>query len=260
MAGKEGAALAQQTLLAEAQTALAVPQADAWILMIERLATNPDVNVDKLERLLAMQERVLARGAEAEFNAAFSEMQPEIPVIIREHDGDGGKWSFAPLEDIVEPLRPILSKHGFSLAHQTEWPDPRTVKVIGILTHRGGHSRKSEFVAAADNTGSKNGIQALGSSVSYGKRYTTKDLLCIVTRGEDDDGATSEKGKLPPVPEGYEAWFATLEGVALEGLAAFSNAWNKSQPQFRDYISKHTPKELARIRNKANKATNGGQR
>jgi hypothetical protein len=221
--------------------------------MIERLATNPDVNVDKLERLLAMQERVMARGAEAEFNASFAEMQPEIPVIVEKHDGDGGKWTFAPLEDIVEPLRPVLSRHGFSISHQTEWPDPKTVKVIGILTHRAGHARRSEFQATADNTGSKNGIQALGSSVAYGKRYTTKDLLCIVTRGEDDDGASSEKGRQPDAPEGFEAWLSTLEGVAAEGMPAFSDAWNRSSEVYRKHLSRTAPKELARIKTLAGK-------
>lgn len=225
----------------------------AWIAMIERLATNPDVNVDKLEKLLSMQERVMDRVAQAEFNAAFSAMQPEIPVIVASQSGDQGKWMYAPLEDIVEPLRPILAKHGFSLSHQTEWPDAKTVKVIGILTHRCGHARRSEFQGTADNTGSKNGIQALGSSVSYGKRYTTKDLLCIVTRDEDDDGATSDKGKHPEAPVGYDAWFATLEGVASEGMAAFAPAWNKSKDEYRKYLSRTAPAVLVKLKATASK-------
>ncbi len=221
--------------------------------MIERLATNPDVNVDVLERMLAMQERVLARTAEAEYNAAFSAMQPEIPVIIEKHQGDSGKWSYAALEDIIETVRPILAKHGFSLNHKTEWPDAKTVRVIGILKHRAGHSERSEFQSVADNTGSKNGIQALGSSESYGKRYTTKDLLCIVTRGADDDGAKSENFKHPEAPEGYDAWFATLEGVAADGMAAFAPAWNNSKPEFRAYLSKTAPKQLAHLKSTAAK-------
>lgn len=223
-------------------------------LVIERLAANPSVDVSKLERIIELQERILRHEAEAAFNSAFAVMQEEIPVIIESGNGDGGKWSYAPLEDIVAPLRPILAKHGFSLSHQTEWPDAKTVKVIGILTHKAGHARKSEFQSVADQTGSKNAVQSLGSSVAYGRRYTTKDLLCIVTRGEDDDAAKSEKHKQPEAPDGYDAWFATLEGIASEGMPAFSAAWNKSSEKFRTYLSQTAPKTLAALKTKATKA------
>ena len=222
-------------------------------VVIERLAANPSVDVAKLEKIIDLQERILRHEAEAAFNAAFAAMQPEIPVIIEHQIGDGGKWSYAPLEDIVAPLRPILARHGFSLSHETQWPDGKTIKVIGHLTHRNGHARRSEFQSQADNSGSKNTIQALGSSVAYGKRYTTKDLLCIVTKGEDDDGETSEKNKQPESPEGYDAWFATLEGIVTEGMPAFSAAWNKSPENFRSFLSKTAPKVLAALKTKAGK-------
>ena len=144
-----------------------------------------------------------------------------------------------------------LSRHGFSISHQSEWPDKSTVKVIGILTHKGGHARRSEFQAGADQTGSKNAIQALASSVSYGKRYTTKDLLCIVTRKEDDDGERSEKHKQPEAPEGYDAWFAALESVAASGMKDFAPAWNKSKDEYRKYLSQTAPKMLASLKTKA---------
>lgn len=255
------AEVGQLALTPEVQPAgplVARDESSSWLAMIERLATSPDVNVDVLERMLAMQERVMARSAEAEYNAAFSVMQPEIPVIVERHEGDGGKWSYAALEDIIEVVRPILARHGFSLNHKTEWPNDKTLRVIGILKHRAGHSERSEFQAEADKTGSKNGIQALGSSESYGKRYTTKDLLCIVTRGADDDGAKSEMGKQPDAPEGYDAWLAALEGVASEGMAAFANAWGKSKQEYRAYLSKTAPKLQARIKEKAAKAGKAG--
>lgn len=229
------------------------PATDSLVAVIERLAANPQVDVDKLEKIIALQERILRINAETAFNEAFATMQPLIPVILESKDGDNGKWSYAPLEDIVEPVRPILAAHGFSLSHQTEWPDAKTVKVIGILTHRGGHARRSEFQANADQSGSKNAIQALGSSVSYGKRYTTKDLLCIVTRGEDDNGEKAGKADEPESPDGYDAWFATLEGVAAEGMKQFSEAWNKSPEAFRRHLSTTAPKHLASLKTKAAK-------
>lgn len=217
--------------------------------MIERLAANPGVDVEKLQKLIDMQERILAHDAEAAFNAAFTLMQPEIPTIAERARTD--KTTYAPLEDIIEVIRPIYSKHGFSLGFQTEWPDAKTVKVIGILTHTAGHARRSEFICGADQTGSKNAIQALGSTVSYGKRYTTKDLFCIVTREEDDDGRTSTKGNAPAEPEGYDVWRDGMSDTADQGLAVLQTAFQKSKREYREYITKVEPLVWAKIKTKA---------
>jgi len=197
------------------------------VAVIERLATNKDVDVEKFERLIALQERVMARQAEAAFNAAFSDMQAEIPTVAERGIGDKG-MTYARLEDIIKVVRPILQKFGFSLSHRTEWPDTKTIKVIGVLTHRAGHARQSEFLSAADNTGSKNAIQALGSANHYGRRYTTKDLLNIATSGEDDDGRASEQASQGDAPEGFDDWLADMESCADTGTKALMQAWNKS--------------------------------
>lgn len=209
------------------------PGTDPMVAMIERLATNKDVDVEKLRSILDMQKGILAYNAEAAFNAAFAQMQAKLPTVVERGVGDKG-MRYARLEDINEAVRPILGEFGFSMSHRTEWPDAKTVKVIGILTHREGHSRTSEFQASADQTGSKNAIQALGSSVHYGRRYTTKDLLNIATRGEDDDGHTA--GRMSdgtPAPDGYEDWQIDMESAAGDGWPKLSAAFGKSKPDYR---------------------------
>jgi len=244
-----GQSLQQGELIGNAIAEAVYPKADetpgtGLAVVIERLAANPSVDVAKLEKIIDLQERILRHEAEAAFNAAFAAMQPEIPVIIEHREGDGGKWSYAPLEDIVAPLRPILAKHGFSLSHETQWPDGKTVKVIGHLTHRNGHARRSEFQSQADASGSKNAIQALGSSVAYGKRYTTKDLLCIVTKGEDDDGRDSEKGQVPDPPEGFDQFWKAVQDAAKRGLKAFDPAWECGEGHYKNYAHRYRRTEL----------------
>lgn len=238
----------------ETQAIATRPNLDGLAGVIERLAARPEVDVAKLEKIIELQERILRHDAEAAFNAAFSQMQPNIPTIVERARTD--KTSYAPLEDIIEAIRPILSEFGFSLSHRTEWPEKNVVKVIGILTHRAGHSRHSEFVSGADSSGSKNAIQALGSAVQYGKRYTTKDLLCIVTREEDDDAETGEPPKKTEqqIPDGYDSWLGTLEAVAVNGMAEFSAAWNGSKEEYRRYLAATAPKLLAKIKNTAARA------
>lgn len=220
--------------------------------VIERVASNPDADIAKLERLIELKRTLDADLARAEFNAAFSAMQPEIPVIIER--GQTDKGTFAELEDIVEIVRPILARHGFSLSHRTEWPSETRVRVVGILRHRSGHQEMSEFLSGADQSGSKNGIQALGSTVSYGRRYTTKDLLLIVTRREDDDGRKSEQGKVPEAPEGFEKFVNSLEYVAPDGIARLTEIFNAAAKPLRDHLLKHHAKDWAALKTKAQKA------
>lgn len=241
-------------LITQAENAAtSMAEAPSAALMFERLARDPNVPVDKLERLIALQERVMAHNAESAFNIAFSEMQAEIPTIKERAHTD--KTSYATLEDIIGAVRPILSKHGFTISHRTEWPDKKTVKVIGLLTHRDGHTRTSEFMADADQTGSKNAIQALGSSVSYGKRYTAKDLLCIVTSDEDDDGQESERHKEPAEPDGYAAWIAKLQEAAMEGTAAHSVAFNAGPEPLRKFLTTKRKADWEKLKVVASTAT-----
>lgn len=233
--------------------ALAIPQGDAFVSMVERLASNKDVDVDKLQRLLDMQERILAHHAKAEFDAAFSEMQGEIPAITERGEiavGGQLRSKYAKFEDILEVVRPILTAHGFSIRHRNVFEDGH-IKIIGILSHRSGHSEQDEFVAKADDSGSKNAIQALGSTRSYGQRYTTIALLNIATRGADDDGSRSEKGKAPEAPAGYEKWFSDIVAVADEGLPKLEDSFRASKREFREYLTKHDPLELAKLKTKA---------
>lgn len=234
--------------LLEVAPAVVEPSVETGMtLMIERLAANPNVDVDKLRQILDMQERVLNREAEQAFNIAFNEMQPDIPIIAEKARTD--KTKYAPFEDIIATIRPIYSRHGFSLSFQTQWPSDKTVKVIGILTHKQGHSRTSEFISLADQTGSKNAIQALASTISYGKRYTTNDLFCIATR--DDDGQASSKATAPAPPAGYDKFLEGLTDASDEGLAKLEATFREGKRELANYLSNHDGMTLAKLKAKA---------
>lgn len=232
--------------------------AEALVLLFERLAKDPAVDVDKLERLIAAQERILDRNAESAFNIAFTAMQTEIPAIDEKGQilNNQGKVqsTYSRFEDIQRVVKPILQRHGFALAFRTEWPSPAVPKVIGILTHRDGHKRESEFCAAADTSGNKNAVQGLGSSTSYGRRYTTIDLLNIETRGVDDDGRKSGK---PPAPEGYDNWLADMETVAEEGTTKLQEQFTKSKTEFKRYATGPDVDRWNGVKRKAAKVSRG---
>lgn len=184
----------------------AAGQATGMVEMIERLVMSPDVDVSKLERLLEMQERIIARQAKADFMAALAEMKPKLPVIdrkgrieVREKTASGKRdgdlqqsTAFARWEDIDEAITPILHEHGFVLTFRTDATEDGRLIVTAVLSGHGHEERTSLPPLPFDTTGSKNNIQAVGSSLSYGKRYAATLLLNIRTKGEDDDGVKGD--------------------------------------------------------------------
>jgi hypothetical protein len=179
----------------------------ALIHMIERVARDPGVDIDKLERLMEMQQRMIERNARSAYAAALSAMQPELPAIIERGKidiGRGKPQSYALWEDINDAIKPVLARHGFALSFRTGQEEGKVV-ITGILSHKDGHSEQTIMHLPVDTSGSKNAVQAVGSSTSYGKRYTAGALLNLTSRGEDNDGNDASvpeaaKAAAPPAP------------------------------------------------------------
>ncbi len=180
-----------------------VVQADATSLMevISRAAADPATDVIKLEKLMGLYERINAQKAKAAFMEALSEMQPKLPAVIERggiRDRGGNIQSrYALWEDINEAIRPAMAAHGFAISFRIGRSADQ-VSVTGVLSHRDGHSEDTTMALPVDGSGSKNAVQAVASSTSYGKRYTAMALLNITTRGEDDDGQSATNSAPPP--------------------------------------------------------------
>lgn len=173
------------------QTELATHnEGNAIISMIERVATNPETGIDVLERLLQMQERVLDRESRSAYSRDFAAMQADMPTI--EERGKGHKITYALWSDVNKAIRPVLTKHGFGLSFKTSHTD-KQITITAILSHREGHSEETTQSFPHDTSGQKNAIQAVGSSMTYGKRYTAGALLNLTSCEVDDDGARSDR-------------------------------------------------------------------
>lgn len=160
--------------------------ATAMISMIERAARDPNVDIDKMERLFQMHERMMQQQAKTAYLSAFSELQSQMPAAIR--SGRGHNGNYARYEDLIKVLRPVLSRNGFSISHRVN-TDGNTIRVTGVLGHAAGHSEETQMVLPPDKSGGKTDVHAMASSISYGKRYVTLTLTGIATEGEDDDAA-----------------------------------------------------------------------
>ncbi len=181
----------QLTLAAQEGRELAPETRQPTIMdIIARASTDPNMDVDKLERLIALSERAQEREARTAYYAALSEMQDKLPVVHERGEikiGSGPAQKYALWEDINKAIKPILRDHGFALSFRTGISD-NMITVTGILSHTGGHAEETTIHLPSDQSGSKNAVQAVGSSTSYGKRYATIALLNLTSTGDDNDG------------------------------------------------------------------------
>lgn len=173
--------------------------------VIARAVRDPTVDIDKMERLFALQERIMERDAKMAFVEAKRAMRPELPIItqkghivIRDKNNPNKiiqDTPFAKFEDINEAVMPIVTQHGFDLAFKNGLAPDGKVRVTTILSHVAGHAEDTYFDLPHDSSGSKNAVQAIGSSTSYAKRYGVIAILNLTIMGEDDDGV---KAGAPP--------------------------------------------------------------
>lgn len=169
-------------------------EASNVLQVISRAAADPNVDIEKLERLLAMQERIVAKHAESEFNAALNAAQAEIGTIAADAENSQTRSRYATYAKLDKVLRPIYTRHGFSLSFdETDSPKADHIRVLAILAHRGGHSHTYQKDMPADGKGAKGGdvmtkTHAAGAAASYGMRYLLKGIFNVAIGEEDVDG------------------------------------------------------------------------
>lgn len=152
-----------------------------------REAVKGGADLEKLKGLLELQERWEANEARKAYHVAMSDFKAVPLKIEKDKKVSFGntKYSHASLANVVETITSELSKHGLSASWRTK--QNGTITVFCRITHVLGHCEETELSAAADSSGSKNPIQAIGSTVSYLQRYTLLAALGLATYDQDDD-------------------------------------------------------------------------
>lgn len=170
-----------------------IASSDSFMTMIERVALNPEVDVEKMSAILDMQERVLKRNAEISFNAAMSACQSEMGRISADCMNPQTKSRYASYAQLDRYLRPIYTKHNLSLSFDTGDGPEGAVTVLCYVAHADGHSRTYKATIDASGAGAKGGAvmtktHAAGSAMSYGMRYLLKMIFNVAIGEDDDDG------------------------------------------------------------------------
>jgi hypothetical protein len=189
-------------------------QPTSMLAVIERAARDPQVDVEKLERLWVIQEKIIARQAEEAFNAAMSDVQAAIRSISADANNNQTRSKYATYAALNRVLRPIYTEHGFSLSFDTGDASEGMVRVLCYVSHKGGHTRTYRADIPADGKGAKGGdvmtkTHAVGSGMSYGMRYLLK-MIFNVAIGEDDDDGNGASSSLDSTALD---WIETAHGI-----------------------------------------------
>ncbi len=149
--------------------------------------------VEVLKGMMDLYERDQARNAEREFNQAFAKLQSELSSVsatrnVPNKDGSV-RYRFAPYEDIMETVKPVLIANGFAISFTTRFMDGGRIVSICTLRHVGGFSQSNEFaVRIGGGPPGATETQADGAAKTYAKRGALCDALNIVVEHSDDDG------------------------------------------------------------------------
>ena len=178
----------------------ATTDAASLMAVISRAASDTAVDVDKLERLMGLYERIEARRAEQAFAEAMNAAQQEMRSVSQDASNPQTRSKYASFGALDAAMRPIYTKHGFSLSYDTADGAAETcVRVTCRVAHKAGHAERPHLDMPADGKGAKGGdvmtkTHATMSAVSYARRGLLKMIFNIAEGEHDDDGNAADTG------------------------------------------------------------------
>jgi len=202
-----------------------VDSSNAIISMIERIAMDPNLPLERLQTMMEMQERYEDRKAKLQFSEALTAAKIEMPQVLTNQYNSQTKSRYSDLAAIDRGISPVITKHGFTMSFYPEKSSMENHYGVGCtLSHNGGHDKEYHADIPADNAGikgtvNKTGTHAFGSSMSYGRRYLKTMIFDVST--VDDDGNAAGRGLV--VDEGQLKEIRSLIEDANADISLFCN-------------------------------------
>lgn len=202
----------------------------ALLAVIERATLNPKINIEKMERLMAMHRQIAAQRSEDAFNINMALAQSEMIPIATNADNPQTHSRYANYAQLDRALRPIYTKHGFALSFdEADSPKVDHIRLLCYVTNS-GHTRIYHRDICADGKGAKGGdvmtrTHASGAAQSYGMRYLLKAIFNVAVGEEDKDG--NESGDEDPV------YITEVQAANMQALLTEINA---NVPMFLQWI------------------------
>ena len=181
----------------KAEVAEATPQIPTVETMM-MAAIEKGMDPETMEKFLSMRREIKAEYAKEQFDRSMAAFQAECPVIEKSKPAKdrNGKvmYSYAPLDEIVEQVKELIGKNGFSYTFKTD-NKPDRITVTCIVKHRDGHAEPTTMeTSLANKTDIMSGPQVIAATVTFNKRYAFCNAFGIMTGDEDTDAKDVDNG------------------------------------------------------------------
>lgn len=187
-----------------------------------------------------------------EIGAALATAQRQMKGAKKDSANPFFKSKYADLASVSAACMDALNDMGIAVVQAPSSGLDGSVSVETMLLHESGQWMSETVSGKAKD----DGPQALGSLITYLRRYALAAFAGVAP--EDDDAEAAEaRGKQTaklPKPAGFDTWLTDLGAVADEGTARLEAAWKASKPEYRQYITATDPKAWEAIKTKATKA------
>lgn len=228
------------TVLAEQPQPPATTTGSPVDTLLNAIQRYPDMNLDRLEKLMDLAERWRAAEAKRAYVRAFAMFKKNMPDVIKDMLNKQYGSDYSSLANLVNQTNRVLGEYGL---HANWRPDQSDgIKITCVITHEDGHSEEVWLKGPPDTSGQKNPLQQIKSTLTYLEGATFQAITGVVARSacadDDGNGAGKKQGDAPAQPDGYEDWRADMTALAEEGLQRLTETWGKSSADFRRYVIK----------------------
>lgn len=158
--------------------------------------------------------------------AALAAAQASFSTVVKNKVNPAFHSKYADLQAILSAVMPSLTAHGLFLTQKIE-TGAGTVKVETIIYHESGESISSG-VLEMSYAGGKNPPQAMGSALTYARRYSLSTFLGVAADDDDDGNGAGEAEKKVFVLT--EPMVQAAQAAAAKGVESY-RAYYQSRPE-----------------------------
>lgn len=176
------------------------------------------ITPEQLDKFLEVQHKYEAEQARRAYTRAMAAFKAEpiepirklktVRIRLKPKDGqpEGREMTYRQetLGQVVRAAIPALARHG--LTHSWEpSQETGTGRIIGVscvMTHEAGHSERVTLYGLPDDSGQKNPLQQVRSTITYLQRATLLLITGLAAEDGSDDDARGSHPSTAPEPDG----------------------------------------------------------
>ncbi|HFR3342899.1 TPA: ERF family protein [Streptococcus suis] len=156
-----------------------------------------------------------------ELSKAFAKMQMELEQPLKNANNPFFKSKYVPLENVVDSITRAANKHGLSFTQFPSSDENGNVTVGTMVMHESGEWIEYDPICMKPV---KNDPQAVGSAITYAKRYALSAIFGITSDNDDDGNEATQPGKATPKAVPKKQVPATNNKIPKEVVKAYKDA------------------------------------